>query len=283
MSSISGVSGSDPWAQWSPTRSAQQSKMQDRLMSKVDADGSGGVDATELQGLMDHVADKTGVASDSSAADILKKADTDGDGSLSASELGQAMQQLMPPPTTMEFAHSRAGDGAAQGGDDMFVKLDADGDGKLSQAEFDAGKPKGHDGGMPPPPPAGGSAAADDTTYDPLDTNKDGIVSDAERAVGEVTGNASTTTTQALDALFKAVDTDDDNKISADETRLLFRNVAAALQSIDSDNAASRNAGSKPDRIDLGTLADLVRKQYEQVAAGESSQSSSGTTVNTVA
>ena len=282
MSSISGVSGSDPWAQWSATRSAQQSKMQDRLMSKVDADGNGSVDATELQGLMDHVADKTGVASDSSAADLLKKADADGDGSLSASELGQAMQQLMPPPSTMEFAQSRAGDSAAQGSDDLFAKLDTDGDGKLSQAEFDAGKPEGP-GGMPPPPPAGAGAAGGDATYDPLDTNQDGIVSDAERAAGEATGTSSTTTTQALDALFKAVDTDGDNKISADETRLLFRNVAAALQSIDSDGAASGNASSKADHIDLGTLADLVRKQYEQVAAGESSQSSSGTTVNTVA
>lgn len=282
MSSISGVSGSDPWAQWSATRTAQQSKMQDRLMSKVDADGNGSVDATELQGLMNHVADKSGVASDSSAADLLKKADTDGDGSLNASELGQAMQQLMPPPSTMEFAQSRTGDGGTQGSGDMFAKLDTDGDGKLSQSEFDAGKPEGP-GRMPPPPPAGTSAAGDDTTYDPLDTNQDGIVSDAERATGEATGTASTTTTEALDALFKAVDTDGDNKISADETRLLFRNVAAALQSIDSEGASSDKAGSKADRIDLGTLADLVRKQYEQVAAGESSQSSSGTTVNTVA
>jgi Ca2+-binding EF-hand superfamily protein len=232
---------------------------------------------------MDHVADKSGVASDSSAADLLKKADADGDGSLSASELGQAMHDLMPPPSTMDFAQSRAGDGAAQSSDDMFAKLDTDGDGKLSQTEFDAGKPSGPDGGMPPPPPAGASAAGDDTTYDPLDTNQDGIVSDAERAAGEATGTSSTTTTQALDALFKAVDTDGDNKISADETRLLFRNVAAALQSIDSESASPGKAGSKPERIDLGTLADLVRKQYEQVAAGESAQSSSGTTVNTVA
>ena len=39
-------------------------RMKEQLFAKVDADGSGGVDTTELQGLLDYVASKSGVVED---------------------------------------------------------------------------------------------------------------------------------------------------------------------------------------------------------------------------
>jgi Ca2+-binding EF-hand superfamily protein len=133
---------------------------QDDLFSKVDANSDGSVDATELKLLTDKI-----------------KSDT-----------GQ--------------------DVSAQ-----FSKLDTDSDGKLSQAEFEAGKPQGPQGagdgqsvqganGPSGPPPAGGpggpggaggtqGASGSDTTYDPLDTNQDGTVSELERLVGELQSASS--------------------------------------------------------------------------------------------
>lgn len=82
----------------------------------------------------------------------------------------------------------------------------SDGDGSLSQAEFEAGRPQ-----RPPPSggpqPAGGpsgpprAGAADEassnsnsTSYDPLDTNQDGEVSDMERLAGALADLAKTET-----------------------------------------------------------------------------------------
>ena len=193
MTSISSVSGA-----WTQAASMQRGAghRAEKLLSKLDTDGSGEVDGTELQAMIDDVAKKTGVDSGTSAADIVQQYDADGDGSLSAQELGEAAKSILPPPSTMEFAQSRGmagddlfgkvdtdGDGsvsqdelqgllekmsggtASQTGvssDELFAQLDTDGDGKLSQAEFDAGRPSGGEqgsggGGMGMmPPPPGG-------------------------------------------------------------------------------------------------------------------------------
>jgi hypothetical protein len=163
--------------------------------------------------------------------------DSNADGSLSSDELDKGMKDLMPPPSTMDFAQSRGMGGSNGSQDDLFSKvdtdsdgavsqdelqvltdkiksesgqdvsqdfslLDADGSGSLSQAEFDAGRPQppagaqgaqgpGGPGGPGGPPPSGGPGGAgktesSSTTYDSLDTNQDGTVSEMERMVGEL-------------------------------------------------------------------------------------------------
>ena len=113
-------------------------------MSKIDTDQSGGVNDTELQGLLDKVAQKTGTQL--SASDVLTQFDADGNGQLSSDELGKTMQSILPPPSTMDFAQQRASgsssaDGTAgtgEAGDDLFAKVDADGDNAISSTELQA-------------------------------------------------------------------------------------------------------------------------------------------------
>ncbi len=288
MSSISGVSGSSAWSTLSASRAAHQSKMQEKMFAKADTDGNGSVDQTELQTILDKVSAKTGVST-GDAATLLGQMDSNGDGSLGSDELAQGLHDLLPPPSTMEFAQGRA-NATSSSDDDLFAQLDTDGDGKLSQAEFDAGKPQGGPGGPGgpsgaggmPPPPAGGAGQTDATTYDPLDTNKDGIVSATELAA------ADSSSTDPLKALFAAVDSDGDDKISASEAKTLVQNIAAAIESLSSQSSGSAGSSSSTGsddtsgRFDLATLAELVLKQYQQVASG-SSASTTGSTLNATA
>lgn len=190
MSTISGLGGANrSWDIGQP-----QSRRADhdaRMFAKVDSDGSGGVDATELASMLEH----TGQSGDS--AELLKKMDSDGDGSLDSDELSQGMRDLMPPPaSTLEFAQARGAANDEGGSDDAFAALDADGDGQLSRTEFEAGKPQrpqgtsGAPGGPGGPPPAASSGssgtASASATYDPLDVNQDGTVSQIERLAGQL-------------------------------------------------------------------------------------------------
>ena len=244
MSTISGVSGSsNVWAALNTSRSQQH---QAKMFAKVDTDGSGGVDQTELDTMLSKLSEKTGVSLGDSK-ELFSKMDSNGDGSLSSDELGQGMKDLLPPPSTMEFAQSRThggqkeddlfskvdtnGDGSVDAselkvltdkiqsdtGKDVsaqFSQLDTDGNGALSQAEFEAGRPQPPDGaqgtqgtrsteatqrpaGPPPAHGAGGAggaqaASGSSTSYDPLDTNKDGTVSELERLAGALKDLAQT-------------------------------------------------------------------------------------------
>ena len=253
MSTLSGVSGSSSaWAQMSTNRSQMQAKM----FAKADTDSSGGVNQTELQSMLDDVASKTGVSSSTKTSELFSKIDSNSDGSLTSDELASGMANILPPPSTMDFAQSRSsqssdsgaerfakldadGNGAlskdemldlmtqkaSQGGgssattsstqtDEMFAQLDANGDGSLTQAEFDAGAPEAQGNstasaggptgaGRPPHPPGGGgrseSTSSSSTTYDSLDLNEDGTVSESERLIGELT-QAATNTSDAKNA-----------------------------------------------------------------------------------
>ena len=192
------------------TTSAPQGQAGDDLFGKVDADASGGIDATEYQDLMDR--------------------------------MGQ-------------------GNRTSNSTESQFTALDSDGDGSLSEAEFDAGRPNVASGqapsggpggmagvgGMRPPPPTGGPQAAseDSSTDDPLDTNGDGVVSLAERLAGET---ESTTSTNPLQALFEASDTDGDGQLSQDEAtqfvEQLSQQMAATRSYEDHAQAGTRPRGS---------------------------------------
>ena len=143
MTTISGTGSAN--GAWSEMSSARASARAAKMFAKVDADGSGSVDKTELQGMLDHIAEKSGNTLGSADA-LMTKMDADGSGSLSQSELDAGMKSLMPAPSsTIDFAQQSQG--------------------------------------MPPAPPSDGAAARSNAT-DPLDTNGDGTVSAEERAAG---------------------------------------------------------------------------------------------------
>jgi len=308
MSSISGISSA--WSGMSAMRGNRPPGGMDpaKLFSKVDADGSGGVDKTELQNLLDDVAQKTGVSNSTSTDELFSKIDSNGDGSLSQDELSEGMKSIMPPPpSTMDFAQSRndsrtggSGDdlfgkvdsdgsgtvsqeelqalldkmasdhgtdsASAPSGSEMFAKLDTDGDGALSQAEFEAGRPQGGHGpqgadGMPPPPPGGAMATktTGNSSYDPLDTNEDGVVSATERAAGNSAADA-------VQTLFKAIDTDGDSKISSSESDAFIEKLSALQSS--SRQSAQDTATASASQQNLFDLRQLVMKAYQQIAGG---------------
>ncbi|MBC7682315.1 MAG: EF-hand domain-containing protein, partial [Ferruginibacter sp.] len=165
MASISSVSNnSNAWAIMAAERKA-------KLFAKTDTDGSGGVNSTELQTLMDNVSERTGVTNTSTAANLMSKLDTNGDGTLGATELQKGIASIVPLPSTMDFAQTRsAGDG----------------------------KPHGAGG----PPPAAGAA------------------------------NGTARTTDTLQALLKAMDTDKDGKLSSTEADTFARQISAAVETL---------------------------------------------------
>lgn len=353
MSTISGVSSaSSAWSNMSATRSNRPpgGMSPDKMFAKVDTDGSGGVDKTELQGLLDKVAQKTGVANSSSSDQLFSKMDSNGDGSLSKDELGKGMKDIMPPPSTVDFAQSRSDstDSSTSGKDDLFAKVDTNGDGSVSQAEmkslmdimdkmasgsgsdstssasatsdtsssgtsstsssdmfskldtngdrslskaeFEAGRPQGGNGpqgagGMPPPPGGAGGAggasnsSASSSTYDPLDTNQDGVVSAKERIAGSLS-------TDAVQSLFKSIDTDSDSKISSSESDAFIKQLTSQVASLgqsaqNTDTSSGTNSPSKS-KHESFDLAQLARQAYDQIASGWAQQTK-GATLSAVA
>ncbi|MFO6420070.1 XopAW family type III secretion system calcium-binding effector [Hylemonella sp. W303a] len=272
MSSISGISGaSSAWSSMIAMRGNRPPAGKDpaEMFAKVDTDGNGSVDETELQTMLDDISEKTGTSFDASAGELLGKMDSDGDGSLSQAELEEGMRSLLPPPSTMDFAQSRG----AEGVDDLFGKIDTDGDGKvssdelqalyekmgieedaterfaeldtdgdgsLSQTEFEAGRPQ-PPGGMPPPPP---SADASDS---------------------------SDSTTDALQALLDALDSNGDHQVSDEEAQSFLEQLNEEQQAAQSGQGSE----SSTQRLTL-----LVQQAYAQLSATFSSQ---GTTVNATA
>jgi len=246
MSTISATSSAS--SAWSDARSSRISARQDKMFAKVDADGSGSVDKTELQGLLDHIAKKTG-KSLGSADDVMAKLDSNGDGSLSKDELKAGMKSLMPAPkSTVDFAHKHGGGPRPPDGD-------ADDASGASAASASSG------------------TSSTSASTDPLDANGDGTVSAQERAAGAMK--------DVMKALMAAADTDGDKKISKSEAQVFKSQVDTAVHTLSSGSSASGSSGgsdpgsssSDPMSSAFTALASLVLKQYSQAAANSSQAS----------
>jgi Ca2+-binding EF-hand superfamily protein len=329
MSSIGSIgSGVGGYA----TLQRAQPPSKEELFKRADADGSGGVDASELQKMLAHRPGGTSSATEDSSAADFSQLDSDGSGSLDATELDAAMKALMPKPTsTVEFAQQRGGqdddlfsrvDANGDGSigsdelqalqdrmgikdDDAMSRLDSDGNGALSAEECAAGRPQnggqgpqggmgmggpggpGGAGGMPPPQGGDGEStdatgSSSGTTYDPLDTNQDGVVSAQERAAGELK--------EAMQKLLEAADTNGDDSIDAAEATAMQDALAQVLQSAtSSDGSSASGSASSSDQGNAlqqqsTRLAELLVQQYASVDTHNGSGfASTGTQVNVTA
>jgi hypothetical protein len=248
MSTISSVGNAS--SALSDLASSRASAMKQKMFAKVDSDGSGTVDKSELQTMLDKLSERSGQTL-GSADDLLGKMDSNGDGSLDSEELDAGMKSLMPPPSsTMDFASKRAG------------------------------------GGGPPPPPPGedasSSSSSSSTTIDPLDTNQDGTVSAQERAAGELK--------DLLQQMVTAMDTDGNQEISQSEADDFSTQMQSALQSTlqshassssgtsDSSTSSSDTSSSELRKhskgSDLEGLVQLLKEAYGQYAANAAQQAS---------
>ena len=281
MTTISSVSSA--WSSATVQRASRPGPSPERLLSKIDTDGSGGVSDTELQGLLDDVAKTTGVSSQTSAADLVKQYDANGDGSLNADELGKTLQSVLPPPpSTMAFAQSRGGEGSSsatsatgQAADDLFGKVDSDGDGAVSKTELQA-LLEAMSGGT-----ASQTGVSSDDVFSQLDTDGDGSLTQAEFDAGRPSGpGAGADGMQAMGGMppppggprgaggagaasdsssatsYDPLDTNEDGKVSAAErlaggTSTAEQDAITALfNAIDTDGDASISASESKAFID---------------------------------
>jgi hypothetical protein len=155
MSSISSVGSSNAWSQTNMMRSRPPGPPGGAdpatMFKKIDTDGSGGVDATELQTMFTDMASKSGNSGNTpDASKTISQFDANSDGSLDQSEMGKAMQSMMPPPNTMDFARQRSGGpGDACGGtqsssstssdqtiQDLISSIDTNQDGSIDKSEM---------------------------------------------------------------------------------------------------------------------------------------------------
>jgi Ca2+-binding EF-hand superfamily protein len=172
----------------------------DEMFSKMDGDGNGKLSSTELgKGLesmmqqasstMDFARTKGGQTSSSGTNPmeaLFSKADGNGDNKIDKSELTTLASQIKSK-TGMDVSAK-------------LEKLADDNGGSVTKEQFQAAmekeRPSGGPAGMSGPGSAGGakSASSENKTYDSLDTNQDGTVSEMERLIGELknaSGNQS--------------------------------------------------------------------------------------------
>lgn len=263
MSSISGVSGmSNAWAYVN----TQRSSMQARLFSQVDTDSSGSVNQAELGSLLSDLSELTGTTLD--AEELFTSMDTDSDGSLSSDELAAGVEGLLQASSsTVDFASQR---NELSGADHLFSKVDKNADGAVDEAEMTAFTNKMRsETGLESP-----------TSFDELDTNKDGELSPTEFRAGEASGppplnpperplDASSTSASATQS-YDPLDTNQDGTVSE------LERLAGALKDLVS---ASENAESTS-KISENILA-LAKLMYEQISSGLSN--TSGSTLSTSA
>lgn len=258
------------------------------LFSKMDSNSDGSLSSDELgQGMQSIMppppstmdfAKARSASSTSGEDDLFGKVDTDGNGSVSKEEM-QSLMKLMDKLAS----DSGLGSTSSSSSSDLFSKLDTDSDGSLSKAEFEAGRPQGGKGpqgagGMPPPPPpggAGGSGSASSTTYDPLDTNEDGVVSAQERLAGS-------SSTDPLQALFKAIDTNSDSKTSTSESDAFIKQLTSQIEAMTQSAQNTDTNASSQAKQDGFDLAQLARRAYDQITSGLALQAK-GSTLSAVA
>lgn len=130
MSTID-TSNSSAWPQsLSSINGALSSHLQDKMLKKMDTDGSGGVDQSEFQAALEKLAGKLGIEVGEGGSELYASLDTDQDGSLNGNEVGAMMQSMFGAMGgTQAFVQSR-------GDEARFAELDADGDHMISMEEF---------------------------------------------------------------------------------------------------------------------------------------------------
>jgi Ca2+-binding EF-hand superfamily protein len=119
------------------------SAMADKMFSRIDGNGDGGIDKGELTSALGRFSPKDGSSDATATADKMFAAfDADGSGSISQQETRTGLENLKQQLES-QFQQMRAGDAGPPppttgGGNDPFGRMDTDGSGGLSTTEFGA-------------------------------------------------------------------------------------------------------------------------------------------------
>ena len=133
--------------------SAMQQQFAQNLYSSLDSDSSGGISSDELTSVLTSAGQ-----SSTDAASLFSSLDSDEDGSISQDELSSALKEAdanRPPPPPPPPANDTGTASASDSGTDSTSSTSSTS--------------------------SSSSSSAGTTSYDPLDTNKDGYVSEQER------------------------------------------------------------------------------------------------------
>jgi len=152
----------------------------DDIFSSLDTKNQGYLDKDELQAALNQTSGSTD-ANAQTVDQIFQALDTDGDNQISKSELSAAFDNAAASPATQD-ASASASAGSTQ----------------AASAQSAGGA---HGGG-------GAESASSSTTYDPADTNQDGVVSPEEQALYDLKQGVSSDTQSAqgnLDSILKVV------------------------------------------------------------------------------
>ncbi len=169
IGSLNGLGGYGSMYQMD-TQSMQQ--IQKDLFSKMDSDGSGGIDKTEFSDIAKNLSKLSG--NSINGDDAFKTYDTNNDGSLSSDEMKSFMKDNAPPPPDgmgggMSSMNAQF---LQQAQDDLFSKVDGNGSGGIDKTEFTgfANKVKEHTG----------DSIDLEEAFSKYDTNEDGSLSSDE-------------------------------------------------------------------------------------------------------
>lgn len=191
------------------------------------------VQLTQQGGMMSS-GDDTGGQGGQSPADIYAAIDADGSGSV----------------TQAEFVSARPGDMSEDDAKALYASIDTQNTGSISEEQFADSMKNGGAGG---PPPGGPGGAQSSQIYDAMDTNQDGVVSEAEFLAGKP-DNVSVEDAQAF---YDSIDTEGTGSITEEQ-------FAAIMQG----SGPSGGAQSSQEIYDaLDTNRDGVVSQDEFLAA----------------
>ncbi len=224
MSNVEGI-GSKTASQWSPALASLGSTLttylQDKMLKKIDTDGSGTVGQSEFQAAMEQLTTKLGVDMGEDHSEMFAGLDGDGDGELSAGELGQMIRAAFSAPeNTQDFLAARGGDTKPTS---AFDALDVDGDGILSRAEF-AGQAGsvGTTGEL-----ADAASTVTTTTITSVTTAQYAPTTGSPAAA---TQTATAPVSDPLKALMAGLDGNSDGQISSSEVDQFIAQLAGQMQ-----------------------------------------------------
>jgi Ca2+-binding EF-hand superfamily protein len=130
--------------------------LQEKLFSKLDVNGDGGIDQSELGNFLDYVSSATGSTSQTDTSQLFKTLDADGDGAISKQELTDGAKKLFEQLRTQlaSTQSDKTDESHKPDSKELFAKIDSNGDGSIDQDElstFLSQKPEhgpgGHGGG----------------------------------------------------------------------------------------------------------------------------------------
>jgi Ca2+-binding EF-hand superfamily protein len=229
MSSIGSIGNSSAYSNAASNVQRQRpdrSKIADEVFSKIDTKSQGYLEVSDLESAFSKISSDTSSSGTSSSAnatnaasinDLFKKLDGDGDGKVTKSEFSDGLKKLSDQLDS-QFNASRT--------------IDATG----TQANQGAQGAKG----APPPPPGGGGRGDGDG-------DGGGISQDQ---MTEMASDVSKTNSAAGASLakvaenFEAADTNEDGKVSMQETLAYIEKTAAASNSTGTTATSSASAGT---------------------------------------